>query len=82
MRKITLLTLLTLSFYSCSKKEPKITREDFLIKEAKKEILNRLKSPTSAIFIDSISSANKFKGSDSLFSVRISLDAKNAFMFF
>tara|TARA_B110000093_G_C12553128_1_gene238734 strand:+ start:74 stop:412 length:339 start_codon:yes stop_codon:yes gene_type:complete len=78
MKRITLLLLIILLTFSC-KKEKRTTRDTVLITLAKNEILTRLKSPSSAVFIDSLNRTSKFKDSDSLFNVRISVDAKNAF---
>ncbi len=69
----------------CSGKKKKAdtpTRKSVLIGMAKKETLTRLKSPSTAVFIDSLSSVIRLKGEKGLsnsYRVSLSVDAKNSF---
>ena len=78
MKKLLLLSVL-FSFMGCEEKneQPEITRESVLIDLAKAETLERLKSPSTAVFIDSLSSIFKMKDA-SAYQVRLSVDAQNS----
>lgn len=54
------------------------TRKTVLVEKAKKETLARLKTPSTAIFIDSLASVSKMKDTEA-YQVRISVDAENSF---
>lgn len=80
MKHITLLILLIIALVlSCSDKKPENHKETVLIELAKKEILSRLKAPSTASFIDSLNSVSQFKDDKNLYNVRISVDAQNSF---
>lgn len=84
MRTIAFL-IIALFMIGCAEnknpKEPETTRETVLIEKAKKEALSRLKSPSTAVFVDSLSSVLRLKGrngpSDS-YRVMLSVDAQNS----
>lgn len=83
MKKILLLFLL-IGLMSCQNEEKnsEVTRDSVLIEKAKKETMSRLKSPSTAKFVDSLSTVMRMKGnggpSDS-YRVMLSVDAQNSF---
>lgn len=80
MKSIIYILIICLSFASC--KDPvqeDISVRSILISKAKKETLSRLKSPSGAVFFDSITRVEIMKDSDSVYMVRQKLDALNAF---
>ncbi|SOC79858.1 hypothetical protein SAMN06296241_1396 [Salinimicrobium sediminis] len=81
MKKLLLL-LFVFSLWSCQEKteQPEVTRETVLLDLAKAETLDRLKSPSTATFIDSLSTITKLKGEgDDQYRVNVSVDAENSF---
>ncbi|UAB85721.1 hypothetical protein INR75_06825 [Zunongwangia sp. SCSIO 43204] len=82
MKKL-LLIFITAIFVSCGNKQSELTetRKTVLVELSKKEILNRLKSPSTAKFVDSTANILKLKSEDTLSSYRltISVDAENTY---
>ena len=62
--------------------EKEITRDSVLIEKAKEETMSRLKSPSTAKFVDSLSTVMRLKGEDgpsNSYRVMLSVDAQNSF---
>ena len=83
MKKLLLFSLL-FSFLSCGEKteQSEITRDSVLIEKAKEETMSRLKSPSTAKFVDSLSTVMRLKGEDgpsNSYRVMLSVDAQNTF---
>ena len=80
MKSKILLTALiaTLTIVACEKKEV-ITRKEILVEQAKKNTLENLKSPSSAVFVDSTATLVKLDGEDEKYRVNLTVDAQNGF---
>lgn len=81
MRKILLL-ISVISIIACSENKKEITRDSILIEKAKSETLERLKSPSTAKFVDSLHTVMRLKGENGpseSYRVMISVDAQNSF---
>lgn len=84
MKKLILTLFIVVFSFSCSKKEEKrITRDDILIELSKKEILKRLKAPSTTVFMDSL--AYVFRLDDSTktypvsYHVHLKYDSQNSY---
>ena len=84
MKKTVLFLFIILFFFNCStKKEKRITREDIVIELSKKEILKRLKAPSTAVFLDSLSFVIRSDDTTKIYpvsyQVHIKYDAQNSY---